>query len=67
MELQDRGSGWIAHPAVTDNAIQMGPMTGVVEALTAPPGTKVDSATRVVGGLAAFRAQVGSHVITLSK
>ena len=60
MELQDRGAGWIAHPAVTDNAIQMGPMTGVVEALTAPPGTKVDSATRVVGGLAAYRAQVST-------
>ena len=57
MELQDRGSGWVAHPAITDNCIQMGPMTGVVEALTAPPGSKVDSATRVVGGLGAFHAQ----------
>ena len=57
MELQDRGSGWVAHPAITDTCIQMGPMTGVVEALTAPPGSTTDSATRVVGGVAAFRAQ----------
>ena len=57
MELQDRGSGWVAHPAITDNCIQMGPMTGVVEALTAPPGSKIDTATRVVGGLGAFCAQ----------
>lgn len=49
------GSGWLAHPAVADNALQLGPATGDVG--------REDSAdvTRVVAGIAAAAAteQVG--------
>lgn len=55
------GSGWLAHPAVADNALQLGPATGDVG--------REDSAdvTRVVAGIAAYAApgQVGSLVNSL--
>ena len=50
LELQGRGSGWVAHPAVTDNALQLGPATGDV-------GKEDDAdVTRVVAGMAAYVA-----------
>ena len=44
--------GYTAHPAVSDNCIQLGPATGL-------EGQDPDAVmtTRVVGGMAAFRAQ----------
>lgn len=54
LEQQQKGSGYVAHPAVTDNCMQLGPMTGALEAAgsSAAGGT-----TRVVAGLAAFLAR----------
>ena len=54
LERQQKGSGYVAHPAVTDNCMQLGPMTGALEAAdsSAAAGT-----TRVVAGLAAFLAR----------
>lgn len=48
LKLENRASGWAAHPAVTDNALQLGPATSDVG--------KEDNAdvTRVVAGLAAY-------------
>ena len=46
-----KGSGYVAHPAITDNCMQLGPIT----ALDDSPG--VDEVTRVVTGLSAFHAR----------
>lgn len=54
VERPNRNGGWVANPAVTDNCIQLGPMTGAIEALL---GKNTESATRVVGGVAAFCSQ----------
>ena len=51
LEQQQRGSGYTTHPAVTDNCMQLGPMTAALEP-SATSGT-----TRVVAGLAAFLAR----------
>jgi hypothetical protein len=50
LEQQGRGSGWVAHPAVTDNALQLGPATGDVGK------EDVADVTRVVAGMAAYVA-----------
>jgi len=54
---QGSSSGWLAHPAVADNALQLGPATGDVG--------REDSAdvTRVVAGIASYAAteQVGEE------
>lgn len=57
LEQQQKGAGYIAHPAVTDNSMQLGPMTGALEggAAAAKSGT-----TRVVAGLAAYHAWCAS-------
>lgn len=48
LHLRNRGSGWVAHPAVIDNALQLGPATGDV-------GKEDDAnVTRVVAGMAAY-------------
>ena len=59
LEQQQRGSGYIAHPAVTDNCMQLGPMTAALEA------SATSSTTRVVAGLAAFLAR-HVHVPSMS-
>lgn len=59
LEQQGRGSGWVAQPAVTDNALQLGPATGDV-------GKEDDAdVTRVVAGMAAYVAveQVGGSAV----
>ncbi len=55
LERQQKGSGYIAHPAVTDNCMQLGPMTGALEAATS--SATPNNTTRVVAGLAAFLAR----------
>ena len=47
------GSGFHAHPAVTDNCMQLGPMLGALQALSADVPRQRD-VTRVVAGLAGF-------------
>ena len=59
LERQQKGSGYIAHPAVTDNCMQLGPMTGALEAAGS---SDTKSTTRIVVGLAAFLAR---HVVRL--
>lgn len=51
MERSHMDMGYTAHPAVSDNCIQLGPATGL-------EGHEPDAVmtTRVVGGMAAFRA-----------
>jgi hypothetical protein len=45
---QHSGAGWVGHPAVVDNALQLGPATGDV-------GREEDAeVTRVVAGIAAY-------------
>ena len=57
LEQQGRGSGWVAHPAVTDNALQLGPATGDV-------GKEDDAdVTRVVAGMAAYVAAEQASLI----
>ena len=46
-----RGSGFICHPAVVDNSMQMGPAIG---ALAATSEEKAKALTRVVAGLAGY-------------
>lgn len=54
LEEQSKGSGYVAHPAVTDNCMQLGPITGALEAVQ----SGIDKGkTRVVAGLAAFCAR----------
>ena len=48
LEAQLKGSGYIGHPAVTDNCMQLGP------GAAAPSSLYVQQATRVVAGLTAF-------------
>lgn len=55
LERQQKGSGYVAHPAVTDNCMQLGPMTGALEA--AGSSAAAGGTTRVVAGLAAFLAR----------
>ena len=55
LERQQKGSGYIAHPAVTDNCMQLGPMTGALEAAASSAAPK--NTTRVVAGVAAFLAR----------
>lgn len=51
LEAQLKGSGYIGHPAVTDNCMQLGP-------ITASQGTSNhEGVTRVVAGLSAFHAR----------
>jgi hypothetical protein len=52
LEMQHKGSGYTAHPAVTDNCMQLGPMTGLLEA-----DASSQRKTRVVASLAAFCAR----------
>lgn len=61
LEQQQKGTGYVAHPAVTDNSMQLGPMTGVLQggAAAARQGT-----TRVVAGLSAFHARCACDSIT---
>lgn len=48
LDAQDTGCGWIGQPAMTDNALQLGPATGDV-------GKEDDAdVTRVVAGMAAY-------------
>ena len=50
--LKKRSSiGYVAHPAVTDNFMQLGPVTGAVKAAGS---STAGSTTCVVAGLAAF-------------
>ena len=46
-----KGSGYIAHPAVTDNCMQLGPITAIDDT------QGVDEITRIVAGLSAFHAR----------
>ena len=48
LETQLKGSGYIGHPAVTDNCMQLGPGTAILSS------AHVQQATRVVVGLSAF-------------
>lgn len=52
LERQARGAGFISHPAVIDNCMQMGPGIGVLAAKREEPPL-----TRVVAGLAGFQSQ----------
>lgn len=51
LERSRRGSGFISHPAVVDNCMQMGPAIG---ALASMSEDKSKALTRVVAGLAGF-------------
>lgn len=63
LEQQQKGSGFIAHPAVTDNCMQLGPMTGALEAAN----SDTSNTTRVVAGLAAFLSRHAiSTIFTLT-
>lgn len=46
-----KGSGYIAHPAIIDNCMQLGPITAIDDA------QGVNEVTRVVAGLSAFHAR----------
>lgn len=46
----DHGSGWVAHPAIADNALQLGPATSDVGS------SRPDGMTRVVAGVEAYVA-----------
>lgn len=48
-----RGSGFISHPAVIDNSMQMGPAIGAIFGSKEPAEKAV---TRVVAGLEAYHA-----------
>ena len=50
VETSQRASGFGAHPAVTDNCMQLGPVSGGL-GITDVPST---DGTRVIGGIAAF-------------
>ena len=52
LEQRHMDMGYTAHPAVSDNCIQLGPATGMEGQ---EPDAKMTT-TRVVGGMAAFRA-----------
>lgn len=51
LEKKKRGSGFITHPAVVDNAMQMGPAIG---ALASMSEDKSKALTRVVAGLSGY-------------
>ena len=51
LEQSRRGSGFINHPAVVDNCMQMGPAIGALASMTED---KSKALTRVVAGLAGF-------------
>ena len=55
MEQQARGQGFISHPAVIDNCMQLGPALGALDSL-ASRQPALRAATRVVAGLHAFTA-----------
>ena len=55
MEQQARGQGFISHPAVIDNCMQLGPALGALDSL-ASRQQALRTATRVVAGLHAFTA-----------
>ncbi len=48
LEAQLKGSGYIGHPAVTDNCMQLGPGTAALSS------SQAQQTTRVVAGLGAF-------------
>ncbi len=48
LEAQLKGSGYLGHPAVTDNCMQLGPGTAALGS------SQAHQATRVVAGLGAF-------------
>ena len=46
-----KGSGYIAHPAIIDNCMQLGPITAINDA------QGIDEVTRIVAGLSAFHVR----------
>lgn len=46
LDFQWRGNGWIVHPAIIDNALQLGPATASIE--------KMNKSTWVVAGIGFF-------------
>ncbi len=60
LETQQKGSGYVGHPAVTDSCMQMGPVT----ACQGTPNN--EGMTRVVASLSAFCVRSDSPALTSS-
>ena len=61
LEAQLKGSGYIAHPAVTDNCMQLGPGTAALDSSNAK------HTTRIVAGLSAYHVRcILSHQLSSS-